>query len=57
MNFKQFEKTDVPLSVTISKTLLERINTIVEHERVNKSCAVRFLLEKGLEFYEKKLKE
>ena len=57
MDFKQFEKTDVPLSVTISKTLLQRINALVERERVNKSTAVRVLLEKGLEYYEDKLEK
>ena len=55
MNFKLFEKTDIPLSVTISKTLFERINIVVKQEGVNKSTAVRVLLEKGLEYYENKL--
>ena len=57
MNFKLFEKTDVPLSVTISRTLLKRINAVAERERVNKSSVVRVLLEKGLESYESRLKE
>ena len=57
MDFKLFEKTDIPLSVTISKTLLKRISIIVKREGVNKSSVVRVLLEKGLEHYENKLKE
>ena len=52
MNFKLFEKTDIPLSLTISKTLLKRIDVVVEKEGVNKSSVVRVLLEKGLEYYE-----
>ena len=55
IDFKLFEKTDIPLSVTISKTLFERINIVVKQEGVNKSTAVRVLLEKGLEYYENKL--
>ena len=55
IDFKLFEKTDIPLSVTISKTLFERINIVVKQEGVNKSTAVRVLLEKGLEYYENEL--